>query len=239
MCDQFWTDDPTVLYRNWSSFFPLGQQPTGCNNEQLNALVRFGIYIAVALAMFRLQWRYLILGIVFAALSIVLHRHPVPSMGHGPVEEAFATADGSSGSSSIAQPAYTAGGSAAAAAAKAKYSLPTSANPLMNVELLELTRPRDSTNVPVPRPSAMPVDDPAVQSALDDFFRVQLYSDPTDVFGRAQSQRQWTTTPSTNVPNDREALVNSLYRTDGPTCGEGNGERCRIATETGLLPSLS
>ncbi len=72
--------------------------------------------------------------------------------------------------------------------------------------------------------------------ALDDFFRVQWYSDPTDVFGKSQSQRQFITQPSTTIPNDQGSYQDWLYKIPGKTCKEGGAENCYGGTNGGQLP---
>jgi hypothetical protein len=99
-----------------------------------------------------------------------------------------------------------------------EYMPPTSRNLFMNVLL-------DEIKYNPSRPSAAPVTNPDVKQAFDDYFRVQWFSDPTDVFGKNQSQRQFVTQPSTSVPNDRESYQNWLYKIPGKTCKEG-GRYC-------------
>jgi len=96
---------------------------------------------------------------------------------------------------------------------------PSSKNPFMNVLLDELKYNPG-------RPPAQDINDPLVKTQLDDFFRVQWSSDPTDVFGRSQSQREFYTVPSTSVPNDVDSYQNWLYRIPGKTCKEGGREAC-------------
>ena len=74
--------------------------------------------------------------------------------------------------------------------------------------------------------------DPIVKQAFDDYFRVQWFSDPTDVFGKSQSQRQFVTQPSTSIPNDRESYQNWLYKIPGKTCKEG-GAYCTTQGSAG------
>ena len=74
---------------------------------------------------------------------------------------------------------------------------------------------------------------------LDDMFRVQWYSDPTDVFGKSQSQREFITQPSTTIPNDQKSYRDWLYKIPGKTCKEGNAEACYSGTSGGLVPWLS
>jgi hypothetical protein len=75
--------------------------------------------------------------------------------------------------------------------------------------------------------------------ALDDLFRVQWYSDPTDVFGKSQSQRQFVTQPSTTVPNDQKSYQEWLYKIPGKTCKEGNAEACMYNRSGSPIPWLN
>ena len=104
-----------------------------------------------------------------------------------------------------------------------EFTPPTSRNPFMNILL-------DEIKYNPTRPPGAPVTDPSVKQTFDDFFRVQWFSDPTDVFGKNQSQRQFVTQPSTSVPNDRESYQNWLYKIPGKTCKEG-GRYCLAATD--------
>ena len=91
------------------------------------------------------------------------------------------------------------------------------------------------------RPQAASIMDPLVTVSLDDFFRTQFVNDPTDVFGRSQSQRQFYTTPSTSVPNDQDSYQNWLYRIPGKTCKEGGREACSMQSGTAgaVIPWLT
>jgi hypothetical protein len=78
---------------------------------------------------------------------------------------------------------------------------------------------------------AKSVDDPVVKATMDDFFRVNWYSDPTDVFGKTQSQRQFITMPSTSIPSDRGSYQDWLYKIPGKTCKEGGRDACYPGTD--------
>jgi hypothetical protein len=112
------------------------------------------------------------------------------------------------------------------------YTPPTSKNLFMNVLLDEMKYNPD-------RPGAAPVGNPTVKQTLDDFFRVHWFSDPTDVFGKNQNQRQYVTQPSTTVPNDQGSFANWLYKIPGKTCKEGGRESCLSGTDGGLMPWLA
>ena len=111
-------------------------------------------------------------------------------------------------------------------------TLPTAKNPFMNVLI-------DEIKYNPTRPMAAAINDPAMKVSLDDFFRTEFNRDPTDVFGRSQSQRQFVTMPSTGIPNDQESFQNWLYKIDGKTCKEGGREACLPGTDGGALPWLN
>jgi hypothetical protein len=108
-------------------------------------------------------------------------------------------------------------------------TLPSPRNPFMNVLIDEIKYKPN-------RPEAKSVDDPVVKATLDDFFRVNWYSDPTDVFGKSQSQRSFVTMPSTTVPSDRKSFQDWLYKIPGKTCKEGGREACHGGTDGGAMP---
>ena len=118
------------------------------------------------------------------------------------------------------------------AAAPARLTLPTARNPFMNVLLDEI---KDNPT----RPMAASIRDVSVKVGLDDFFRTEFYSDPTDVFGKTQSQRQFITMPSTSIPNDQHSYQNWLYRIPGKTCKEGGREACLPGTDGSPIPWLN
>lgn len=113
-----------------------------------------------------------------------------------------------------------------------EHTPPTSRNPFMNILL-------DEFKYNPGRPSAASVEHPAVEQVMDDYFRVQWHSDPTDVFGKKQSQRQFITQPSTTIPNDQGSFANWLYKIPGKTCKEGGRPACLLQSDLGTLPWLT
>lgn len=111
---------------------------------------------------------------------------------------------------------------------------PNGKNPFMNVLVDEIKY--NPTRAP-----AASVLDPSVSVTLDDFFRTEFVNDPTDVFNRSQSQRQFYTMPSTTVPNDQGSYQDWLYKIPGKTCKEGGREACSASTGSagGVYPHLT
>jgi hypothetical protein len=114
----------------------------------------------------------------------------------------------------------------------APATVPSAKNPFMNVLI-------DEIKYNPTRPVAVSVLDPSVKVTLDDFFRTEFYSDPTDVFGRSQSQREFITMPSTSIPNDQGSYQDWLYKIPGKTCKEGGREACLPGTDGGALPWMN
>ena len=111
-------------------------------------------------------------------------------------------------------------------------TVPTARNPFMNVLI-------DEIKYNPTRPAAADISSPQVADTLDAFFRVQWSSDPTDVFGRTQSQRQFVAQPSTSIPNDQGSYQDWLYRIPGKTCKEGGREACLPGTDGGPVTWLN
>ena len=113
-----------------------------------------------------------------------------------------------------------------------RKTLPTAANPFMNVLI-------DEIKYSPTRPVATSIMDPSVRVQLDDFFRTEFNADPTDVFGKTQSQRQFVSMPSTGIPNDQGSYQEWLYKIPGKTCKEGGREACLPGTDGGAIPWLN
>ena len=112
-------------------------------------------------------------------------------------------------------------------------------NPFANVTLNELPDGHTVPNLAPYRKGAPDITDPKRKVDLDAFFRVNWYNDPTDVFGKTQSQRMFVSNPSTTIPNDQASYQNWLYRLPGKTCKEGNPVACYGGTEGGVVPWLN
>ncbi len=89
------------------------------------------------------------------------------------------------------------------------------------------------------RPAAADITTRESKVALDEMFRIQWYSDPTDVFGKSQSQRMFVTQPVTTIPNDQGSYQDWLYKIPGKTCKEGGAANCYGGTEGAILPWLN
>ena len=111
-------------------------------------------------------------------------------------------------------------------------TLPSSRNPFNNILV-------DDYKYAPAKEKAPNITSTESKIALDAMFRTQWYSDPTDVFGKTQSQRIFLTQPITTIPNDQTSYQNWLYKIPGKTCKEGNSEACYGGTDGAAIPWLN
>ena len=90
---------------------------------------------------------------------------------------------------------------------------PTKDNPLMN---------RNLYDNPLKNPACEY--DNKTSELVNEKFGYNLYQDIDDMFERYNSQRQFYTTPNTNLPNNQSEFAKWLYETE-PTCKE-SGVNC-------------
>jgi hypothetical protein len=237
ICTPVWWEDPTILITgSWLARWKrrsTGRPP--CFSERVNALTRTFLAVLIVAVLFSMynndfqttMLYSLILGIIITLPDII-------DMIKAPyIQEEFVarvTVDEPS-SNAWTAPVPVAG-------ADDTYddgqlmTLPSPRNPFMNVLVDEIKYQPN-------RPQAASVDSPVVKATLDDYFRINWFSDPTDVFGRNQSQREFITMPSTTIPSDRESFQNWLYKIPGKTCKEGGRDACYGGTEGAALPWLN
>ena len=243
----FWLWDPRILITDAREFFPFTENDRRCTASALNSFTRFGIYLGILLAILRLEWCWLLVGVAFAAFavgawlymektgavregfdSLSLSLSPPPSQSQimitdDRITQALTSAPILDPRDVINQyvPDIIGSGSA--------RTLPTAANPFMNVLLTEIA---DNPY----RSPALNIQGDTVRSELDSYFQTTLSRDPGDVFNHTQSQRAWVTAPSSTIPNDQGAFADWLYRVPGQTCKEGNLAACVFTTGAEALP---
>jgi hypothetical protein len=221
-CEKYWWQDPAILIKQGISESTLCPV-TRCKSEAVNVLTRtFMIVVIVGLAAYIYDGcgvtAFIIAGLTAILLSLPViirlirgEEHKIVEVKEGFMEKEIVL-NGNMKSE--------------------EWTVPTANNPFMNVLVNEYGSNPE-------RPPATSVTDGAAKESLNDFFRTQWYSDPTDVFGRNQSQRQFITMPSTSIPNDRESYQNWLYKIPGKTCKEGGRQACLPGTDGGPVTWLN
>jgi hypothetical protein len=212
-CEKLWIEDPTVLLKTNLLVEDI------CESNNLNAFSRssiLGLILATLLSPFLGLGG---LGIVLLSLIFLYHRWLFAKVLK-PQKTVLKNKKEGFQAGIISSPGAT------------MVTRPTARNPFMNVLI-------DEIKYNPTKPGAKSVEDPVVKSTMDDYFRVNWFSDPTDVFGKSQNQRQFVTMPSTTIPNDRESLQNWLYKIPGKTCKEGGREACVGGTAGSAIPWLN
>jgi len=230
-CETLWIYNPSELFKSTLTTLDI------CESNNVNAFSRatlLGLLLAACLAPF-----VGLLGFAVVLLLLVglywnwIFAKIVPEQRMSIRKEGFASGDLQAiGSAVLTNPNSPNVNVIGNLSSPGVVTKPSAANPFMNVLLDEITY--NPT-----RPAADFASDPNNQAVLDDFFRVQWTSDPTDVFGKTQGQRQFYTMPSTSIPNDQGSYQNWLYLIPGKTCKEGGRDACYPATNGGLVPWLS
>jgi hypothetical protein len=227
-CPAFWISSPAILWTQAGEFFPFTENDKRCTAAALNSFTRFGLYLGIVLAVVRMDWRWLTVGIVFGLFATGAWFF----MGaRGSVREGFSDDEEEENEESVE--AFSAPSVPLTAAPILTNSSdlngrylpdvigmqgrtgPTPANPFMNVLISEIS------DNPYRDPAAW-VEGEETKATLDNYFTTMFANNPGDVFNHTQSQRQFVTMPVTTIPNDQGAFADWLYRVPGRTYKEGN-----------------
>jgi hypothetical protein len=236
LCTPPWWEDPKVIITDsWLAQWKrrnTGHPP--CFSERVNALTRTALAIIIVATIFAFYNHDLYTTMMYSLLLGLIITLPdiVDMLKASYIQEEFVARV------TVDEPASNAWTTPPVEGADDSYddgqlmTLPSPKNPFMNVLIDEIKyNPK--------RPEAADIGSPVVKATLDDFFRVNWYSDPTDVFGKSQSQRQFITMPSSTVPNDRDSFQNWLYKIPGKTAKEGGREASVGGTDGGPVPWLN
>ena len=227
LCDPYAWEDPAGFLRNaWGKSFICAQGRAPCASELVNQIIFIYLFSLVAGSLVALFLDYM-MAIPIALLFSTFYLIPafralqeVRQFGNPP-------------KSKIDEPFQDVVGVQAVAPDEAgPFTYPTAKNPFMNVLI-------DEIKYNPTRPPAAPINDPVIEGSLDDVFRVQYTSDPTDVFGKTQSQREFVAMPYTTVPNDQGSFADWLYKIPGKTCKEGGRSACLPGTDGGPVTWLN
>lgn len=197
--EQIWFKDLRgfMTESNFLTFFPSSAMTLA---EQLNALMRFTIYLSLIVYLVKndttIFFAPILMGVLSYAIYTVDKKHKVNDKrvieNMGMREDRL--------TKRLCQP-------------------PSKDNPFMNVLISDY---KDNPT----RPKACQLSS-RVKKESTKYFNHNLYRDVGDVFQKNASDRQFYTTPSTTIPNDMDSFAKWLYKTPS-TCKEGNGNKCYV-----------
>lgn len=225
-CPPFWLDDPAILVKEATEFFPFTEHDKRCTAAALNSFTRFGIYLAILLALVRLEVVWLVVGALFAGFALGAWKY---MEGRGAVREGFESETVFDTKAPILDPRDVINEYVPDIIGERMRTAPTEANPFMNVLVTDIG---DNPY----KPPALNTGSTELKAEFDGYFQTMFASDPGDVFNHTSGQRTWVTMPSTTIPNDQSSFANWLYRVPGQTCKEGNTAACNFNTGAELLP---
>jgi len=236
LCTPVWWENPIVLITDsWLAQWKRRSTPhPPCLSERINALTRTAIAIIFTAILFSFYNHDLGTTMSYSIiLGLIVTLPDIIDMIKAPyIQEQFVARITPDEPSTLSWKTPPVAGTDDTYDDGELTTLPSPRNPFMNVLIDEIKyNPK--------RPEAASVENPVVKSTLDDYFRVNWFSDPTDVFGKSQNQRQFVTMPSTTVPNDRDSFQNWLYKIPGKTCKEGGRDACVSGTDGGSVPWLN
>jgi hypothetical protein len=224
-CPPFWLNDPAVLIREASEFFPFTEHDMKCTASALNSFTRFGVYLGILLAVVRASPVWLAVGVAFAVFASGAWFY----MGtRGSVREGFESSEGNGFATKapILDPReiITEYVPDVIGLPPMDRTFPTPSNPFMNVLVTEIGD--NPTRPPAAR----------INKNIEEYYQTIFARDPGDVFQHTQNQRNWVAMPSTTIPNDQGGFANWLYRVPGQTCKEGNMSQCFFNTGAEGIP---
>ena len=199
MEEKIWFKDINgfLTERNFLKFFPTSNMTY---IEQINSIIRFGIYFTIILLLFRNNYKvfYILVGILLitTAMYIVETKKILKRK-----EE------------------YTKSKLARSRKHKKNCIKPTKNNPFMNVEISEYDTDKRMGL------EACDIDNDNIKEDMINKFNDKLYRSTDDVYMNYNNDRQFYTMPVTDVVNDQTGFAKWLYDR-GPTCKQGNAEAC-------------
>lgn len=196
MTEQIWYYDITgfITKDTFHKILPLQYMNL---DEKLNAITRFFLYLSILLALIRVDYRYLVIGITIGLLTIPIYEFENKERK---LAEKFLRKNNVDIQNNQL------------------CTISSVENPFMNPSVTDIKYSPD-------RPEACPVENPMVKNQIERNYDKRVFRDVTDIFGRDNSERQFYTVPSSTIPNKQGEYAEWLYG-NGATCKEGNGVEC-------------
>jgi len=213
--DQIWINDFSILLKkeNLTDFFPTKFQT---NEERLNSIVRFGLYLSIALSIYYSNTKYFSVFIFTLLLTYVVYTsHPnSPANSNTETIENLNNSDWNK---------YKSGNwnddKSNTKEGQQNCTKPTLDNPFMNATMKNYLDIDKNNNI-IPQLPACDPNDPDIKREIDGNFNNNLYNDVSDLFGKVNSQRNFFTMPWTTIPNDPNLDFAKWLYASPQTCHE-------------------
>jgi hypothetical protein len=200
--DKFWLNNPKILLdsRRISEFYPSDKMSSV---EQLNAVVRFSLYLSLLLILLKLNVNYIFIFLFSLLATYIIYNFDDNMKKQEDIEHYEVFKDKSILSKNKV------------------YVKPTYDNPFMNPSLCDY---KNNPNREAYSKKSF-IYNEKIKEEIEDKFSYNLYQDVNDIYGKNNSQRQFYTTPVTTIPNDQDSFAKWLY-SKGEHCKDGDGYQC-------------
>ena len=196
MREEIWIKDISILF-NQDNLTKFIPNDKMDFNEKLNSIVRFSFYLTIILFLYNFSYLNLYIVIFAVAITYIIYQYKDEELDN----ETFKLDYFKEKRNTTTK----------------KQDIcrkPTKNNPFMN-RLLTDTRDINACNI----------QDSNIKQEIEQNFNKKLYMNISDIYQKDNSQRQYYTTPVTNIVNNQTNFANWLYKTP-PSCKEGNGNQC-------------
>ena len=213
MNTKLWINDPRVLM-NKNYIMELWPTVYMTSEQKINAITRLIILLSLLGYFVTLSSKFLLIGFITLGILVGLY-YLQQNIEAKTVKEQFLNNKLNNNSLSEVYPTFT--DPKTFTKFKDKLNVPTTQNPLMNVLIPEIV---DNPN----RKGAAPAFNPDIEKKINDCVKEnaikqfededidqKLFKDLGDSFLFDRSMHQWYSTPSTTIPNNREAFQEWLY----------------------------
>jgi len=200
--DKFWLNNPKILLdsRRISEFYPSDKMSSV---EQLNAVVRFSLYLSLLLILLKLNVNYIFIFLFSLLATYIIYNFDDNMKKQEDIEHYEVFKDKSIRSKNKV------------------YVKPTYDNPFMNPSLCDY---KNNPNREAYSKKSF-IYNEKIKEEIEDKFSYNLYQDVNDIYGKNNSQRQFYTTPVTTIPNDQDSFAKWLY-SKAEHCKDGDGYQC-------------
>lgn len=202
--DTIWFKNFQVLFKadRMTEFVPTGFQTL---EERMNALARFGLYITILVMVYRRDFTKIVIFPIVLGITYAIYKNYK--------KEDFdeVTSDVNKKNMLLKEQ-------------ESKAPKPTLNNPFMNVLMNDY--------VEQPKKDAAPnyfedtKDAEAMRTDISEKFKHDLYMGIDDVYEKNNAQRQFYTTPNTQIPSDQEKYLKFMY--PNMTSCKDDAKNCKI-----------
>lgn len=180
--DKIWFKDFYVLFK-FNRITEFFPNKLQTQEERMNSLARLSIYSGLLLTAYKRDYRQLIWTLLGLIMTYFIYKNYYKENMESDTPQKFIK--------------------------KKKEIKPTLNNPFMNTNLTDYVLNPDKDSAPTYFEDTEPAQ--KIREAVNEKFNYNLYKSIDDVYDKNNSQRNFYTTPNTQIPSDQDKYLNFLY----------------------------